>query len=101
MYFVEAVSRRFLYEALSIEVKANQTNVFSIHPWSRKKIGKADSQRPKIRPLEPLNFFEPESSFTLSSLLSNSYVLFLGFGALMMLCYNNLMPKLEEAQYGV
>jgi hypothetical protein len=91
----------FLFEALSIEVKNNQTNIFTIHPWSRKKLGKIDAVAPKIRLLERVEYFDPESTFSVASILSNGYVLFLGFGLLMMLCYNNLMPKLQEAQSGI
>ena len=93
---VAVSSKLFLYEMLSIEVEKDHTSYYSVHPWSRKRLAKLD--RPKIKPLERINYFEKESSFSVLSLLSNGYALFIGFGVLMLLCYNYVMPKMQEAQ---
>ena len=81
---------------LSIDVEKDLTTFYSVHPWTRRRLAKLD--RPKIKPLERINYFDKESTFSLASVTSNGYVLFLGFGALMMLCYNYVMPKMQEAQ---
>lgn len=80
---------------LSIEVKKDLITFYSIHPWTRKKLAKLD--KPRIKPLEIINYFEKESGFAIASLLGSWHVLFLIFGAGMMLCYNYVMPKMQAA----
>lgn len=78
---------------LSIEVKKDHIVYYSIHPWTRKKLSKLD--KPKIKPLERIIYFDAEKGFSIASLLGSWHILFILFGAGMMLCYNYVMPKMQ------
>jgi hypothetical protein len=54
--------------------------------------------QPIVTPIDKIHYFEPEGGFSITSFLFSGTGLFLMMGVFMMICYKQVMPKLEEAQ---
>jgi hypothetical protein len=81
-----------------IDTKATGENSFHlVHPFTRNIMEKT-GEPIYLKPVDRLQYLFEEAGFSIMSFLFSGTGLFLVFGVFIYLCYNNIMPKLEEAQ---
>jgi len=81
-----------------IDQRVQHERKFSLlHPGTRQII-KTVQEPIVLSPIERINYFEVEGGFSLKSILFSGYGMMIMVGIFMYFCYQNIMPKLDEAQ---
>ena len=81
-----------------IDTKATGENSFHlVHPFTRNIMEKT-GEPIYLKPVDRLQYIFEEAGFSIMSFILSGTGLLLYLGVFIYLCYNNIMPKLEEAQ---
>jgi hypothetical protein len=94
---VEVISAYDVYPLLMIDSRQSGNQYRLVHPYTRLVLQNV-TEPIYLKPIDRLQYLFEEPGFSLTGFLFSGTGMFLMFGVGMYLCYNKLMPKLEEAQ---